>query len=142
MRPNTMRSSYSVQKSWNGRRKGAIKKVHELFQIFGAKVSIIIEKDGELFSYQSHLDLSTISHGSVKAANKMTPNDFTTVAEKLRQDSPSLLRQETSQPLSQHGSTSGKSSTTSPSHLEPSSTLINPPPQRPRAHAYFNILKD
>lgn len=100
-----------------------MKKMHELYELFGAKVYVYVEKDGVPYSYQSHGDFPSCPAGPVLAANRMTPDDFITVAERRRRD----------QPLSP--------SPISSQNFQKEPVNINGN-QRPQTRTYFNIPKN
>lgn len=78
---NMLKPTYGLQKSWVGRKRGVMKKANEMSLFFGAKVALLIERDGVLYTYQSQDDFPNNLPGLVLTSNKMTPNDFITLAE-------------------------------------------------------------
>ncbi|KAG6358158.1 hypothetical protein INS49_014042 [Diaporthe citri] len=80
----TTKNTYQVQKSWNQRKRGIMKKADEIRDKFEAKVALFIEKDGVLHAYQSHNNFPETVPGHLRPANRMSPNDFITVADQLR----------------------------------------------------------
>jgi len=58
-----------------------MKKANEIWKLFGAKVALLIEKDGVLYVYQSHDSFPDNLPGIALASNKKTPKNFTTLAE-------------------------------------------------------------
>jgi hypothetical protein len=80
-----------TKKSWNQRKRGIMKKGDEIRQKFSARVAILIEHQGVLYAYQSHDGFPEVLPGKLLECNKMTAEDFITVAELKRagSDAPS-----------------------------------------------------
>jgi len=73
--------AFRIEKSWEGRKHGAMKKVHQLWALFGAKAALLLERDGIMFVYRSQEDFPVELPGSVAATNMKKPANFITVAE-------------------------------------------------------------
>lgn len=61
-----------------------MKKADEIRQIFGARVAVLIERNGVLYAYQSHEDFPATLPRRLKECNKTTPEDFITVRQQHR----------------------------------------------------------
>lgn len=58
-----------------------MKKGDEIRKLFRAKVAVLIEKDGVLHAYMSHVDFPNVLPQKLKACHKKTPEDYITVAQ-------------------------------------------------------------
>lgn len=76
-----------MKKSWLQRKGGIIKKTDELRDKFSARVTVLIERDGNFYAYLSHEDFPSTLPGKLKSANKMKPEDYITLAQHNRGDS-------------------------------------------------------
>lgn len=61
-----------------------MKKGDEIREKFSARIAILIEREGVLYAYQSHDGFPERLPGVILECNKMTPEDFITVAEQKR----------------------------------------------------------
>lgn len=68
-----------VEKSWRQRKRGSMKKANDLFQLFGAKSALLVERYGLIYAYQSQADFPPILPGMVE--ERTSPKNFITAAE-------------------------------------------------------------
>lgn len=78
------KTANALKKSWLQRRGGIMKKGDEIRELFSARIAILIEREGVLYAYQSHDGFPERLPGVLLESNKMTPEDFITVAEQKR----------------------------------------------------------
>lgn len=67
-------------KHWKQRKSGIMKKAHGMHWKFGAKVALYMERNGELFAYESHVDFAW-EEAAVLATQILTPDDYVTLAQ-------------------------------------------------------------
>lgn len=73
-----------------------MKKVHAMHELLGVKVALYLERNGEIFAYQSH-DNFAWDYAAFLAAQILTPEDFTRPAPSIagQQDTASPTTQNT-----------------------------------------------